>query len=270
MKVFISVDMEGIAGIVHAEQTRPHAPEYARSCRLMTGEANAAIEGALAAGATSIVVSDSHWDMRNIIPEELHPAAELIQGSPRPWTMVQGLDGSFDAACFIGYHARAGTTASVIDHTYTGSVANVLINAQAIGEIGLNAAFAGYHGVPVVLVSGDQHAVAEAKALLGNDLTGVVVKQGLARYAAQSIAPSVAQERIRAAMAEALKRTRQPYRIEPPVTVTVDYLRASQADIAAILPGAERSGPRSVAFTHDDYLMAFRAVRSFFILGNAE
>jgi D-amino peptidase len=270
LKVFISVDMEGIAGIVHEDQTKPGASEYDHSCRLMTGEANAAIEGALTAGATEIVVSDSHWDMRNLIPEQLHPAAELIQGSPRPWTMMQGLDSSFDAVCLIGYHTRAGTTGGVIDHTYTGSVLNVRLNDQTVGEIGLNAAFAGYHGVPVVLVSGDNHAVAEAHALLGDDLTGVVVKHGLARYAARSLAPSVAQERIREAITEALQQHRRPFRIEPPITVTVDYMRSSQADVAAILPGAERIGARTVAWTHDDYLMAFRAVRTMFILGNAE
>ncbi len=270
MRVFISVDMEGVAGIVHSDQTLPHTPEYAQSCRLMTGEANAAVEGALAAGATEVVVSDAHWDMRNIIPDELHPAAELLQGSPRPWSMMHGLDDRFDALCLVGCHARAGTTAAVIDHTYSPAVFDVRLNDQPVGEIGLNAAFAGYHGVPVVLVTGDNTAVAEAQALLGDHVVGVAVKQGLARGAARALAPTVARNRIRAAMIETLQRKHEPYRLTGPITLSVEFMRAGQADIAGMLPGAERVGARTVAFTHDDYLMVFRAWRTLFILGNAE
>ena len=132
MRVYISVDMEGIAGVVHEDQTDPidprHAAEYARSCRLMTGEANAAIEGALAAGAGRIVVSDSHWLMRNISADELHEAAELLSGNPRSLSMVEGIDDGFDALFFIGYHGRAGTARSTIDHTYTDRIHEVRIN----------------------------------------------------------------------------------------------------------------------------------------------
>jgi D-amino peptidase len=270
MRVFISVDMEGIAGIVHAEQTRPHAPEYERSCRLMTAEANAAIEGALAAGAQEIIVSDSHWDMRNIIADELHPAAELIQGSPRPWSMMQGIDESFEAVCFIGYHARAGTEAAVIDHTYTGSILNVRLNGQLVGEIGINAALAGYFDVPVAVVTGDQQAVAEAQALLGTDLTTVAVKQSVARFAARSVAPVVAHERIREAMTQALRRRRQPWRVSSPITLSVDFMKTEQADMAGLLPGAERTAARTVEFTHDDYLTVFRAWRVLFTLGRLD
>ena len=267
MRVFISVDMEGIAGIVHAEQTRPHAPEYERSCRLMTAEANAAIEGALMAGASEIIVSDSHWDMRNILAEELNPAAELIQGSPRPWSMMEGIDERFDAVCFVGYHAMAGTTAAVIDHTYTGSILNARLNGQLVGEIGLNAALAGHFGVPVTLVTGDQQAVAEAQELLGADLTTVAVKQSVARYAARSLAPSVARDRIREAMSTALRQRRQPWRVASPTTIAVDFMKTEQADMAAVMPGAERTGPRTVEFTHDNYLTVFRAWRVLITLG---
>jgi D-amino peptidase len=270
MRVFISVDMEGIAGIVHAEQTRPHAPEYERSCRLMTAEANAAIEGALAAGATEIVVSDSHWDMRNILAEELNPAAELIQGSPRPWSMMQGINEGFDAVCFVGYHARAGTSAAVIDHTYTGSILNVRLNEHLVGEIGLNAALAGYFGVPVALVTGDQQATAEAQELLGTDLTTVAVKQSVARFAARSVAPVVARQRIREATTEALRQRRQPWSVPGPIRLSVDFMKTQQADMAELLPGAERSAPRTVEFVHDDYLTVFRAWRVLFTLGQLD
>ncbi len=270
MRVFISVDMEGVVGVVHAEQTRPHAPEYERSQRLMTAEANAAIEGALAAGARDIVVSDSHWDMRNILAEELHPAAELIQGSPRRWSMMEGIDSSFDAVCFIGYHGMAGTATSVIDHTYTGSVLNVRINGRAIGEIGLNAALAGSFGVPVAFVSGDHTAVAEARAWLGEDVGSVVVKQGLGRYAARSLSPLVARERIRDGVTAALRQHHAPLRLDGPLTLSIDYLKTAQADVAAIMPGVERTAPRSVEYTADDYLTLFRAFRALFLLGGIE
>jgi D-amino peptidase len=270
MRVFISVDMEGVAGVVHAEQTRPAAPEYEQSRRLMTAEANAAIAGARAAGATRIVVSDSHWDMRNLVPDELDPAAELIQGSPRRWSMMEGIDDGFDAACFIGYHGMAGTEASVIDHTYTGSVFDVRINGRPIGEIGLNAALAGHFGVPVACVSGDHTAVAEAKAWLGEDVASVVVKQGLSRYAARSLAPAVARERIREGVAAALRQAREPLRLDGPLTLSIDYLKTTQADIAAIMPGVERTSARTVEYTADDYLTLFRAFRALFLLGGIE
>lgn len=274
MRVFIAVDMEGVAGIVHSEQTRPHAPEYERGRRLMTAEANAAIEGAVAAGATTIVVSDCHWDMRNLLAHELHPAAELIQGSPRPWSMAQGLDNSFDVVCLIGHHARAGTEAATIDHTYTGNIFNVRLNGQLVGEIGLNAALAGSYGVPIALVSGDQQAVAEAQALLGSDVAGVVVKHSLSRSAARALHPTVACNHIRAAMSAALQpdqiRKLQPFRVPAPIRLSVEYMKTAQADVAAMLPGAERPEPRTVTFTHDDYLTVFRAWCCLFRLGNSE
>ncbi|HEX6433149.1 MAG TPA: M55 family metallopeptidase, partial [Gemmatimonadales bacterium] len=143
MRVYISVDMEGIAGVVHEDQTDPtdarHAAEYNRFRRLMTTEANAAIVGALDAGATRVLVNDSHWDMRNLLAEDLHPAAELLSGSPKRLSMVEGIDGGFDAALFIGYHAMAGTRDAIIDHTYTSRVYQARINGQPVGELALNA-----------------------------------------------------------------------------------------------------------------------------------
>ena len=166
MRVYISVDMEGVAGVVHEDQTDPidprHAGEYNRFRRLMTGEANAAIEGALAAGAKTILVNDSHWLMRNLLAEELHPAAELLSGGPKLRSMVEGVDEGFDAALFVGYHARAGTGHAIIDHTYTSRVHEARLNGQPVGELAINAALAGTYGVPVALVSGDQALAAEA------------------------------------------------------------------------------------------------------------
>src|SRR5256886_13393047 len=158
MRVYVSVDMEGIAGVVHESQTDPTPPafaaEYARFRRPMAAEANAAIEGALAAGATKVLVNDSHWFMRNLLAEELHPAADLASGDPKPRSMVEGIDGGFDAALFIGYHARAGTPNAILDHTYADRIHEVRLNGTAVGEPGVKAPPAGVHRRPAALVGG--------------------------------------------------------------------------------------------------------------------
>ncbi|HEU5262969.1 MAG TPA: M55 family metallopeptidase [Gemmatimonadales bacterium] len=266
MRVYISIDMEGIAGVVHESQTDPTNPavaaEYGRFRRLMTAEANAAIEGALAAGATKVVVNDSHWFMRNLLAEELHEAAELLSGDPKPWSMVQGIEAGFDAALFIGYHARAGTRNAILDHTYGDHVHEVRLNGRPVGELGINAALAGVHGVPVALVSGDSALAAEAKELLGGDVTAVVVKHAVSRLAAQSVAPAVACRLIREAVTQALRHKHQPLVLPPPITVEVDFALTVHADMAELCPGATRAGGRTVAFTHCDYREVFRGWRA--------
>src|SRR5205814_2745543 len=219
MRVYVSVDMEGIAGVVHESQTDPTTPafaaEYGRFRRLMTAEANAAVEGAVAAGATRVVVNDSHWFMRNLLAEELHQAAELVAGDPKPRSMVQGIDeqepGGFDAALFIGYHARDGTRHAILDHTYADRIHEVRLNGRPVGELGINAALAGVAGVPVALVSGDASLAAEAKALLGDNVATVVVKEAVSRHAARSVAPAVACRLIRDGVTAALKQKHVPF-----------------------------------------------------------
>ena len=272
MKVYISVDMEGIAGVVHEDQTDPidprHAGEYNRFCRLMTNEANAAIAGALDAGATNVLVNDSHWLMRNLLAEELNPRAELLSSGPKRLSMVEGIDGRFDAAMFVGYHARAGTQNATIDHTYTSRVYEARINGQPVGELALNAALAGLYGVPVVLVSGDQSLAAEAKALLGANVETVVVKEAVGRFAARSLAPSVACERIRAGAAAALQRRHTPFQFTPPVRLEVDFIESQMADMAELVPGSRRTGGRTVGYTGDDYREVFRAWRAMYNLAS--
>ncbi|MGE5093128.1 MAG: M55 family metallopeptidase [Bacillota bacterium] len=274
MRVYISVDMEGVAGVAHEDQTDPtdprHAAEYARSCRLMTGEANAAIEGALAAGATAVCVNDSHWLMRNLIADELHEAAELISGGPKLYSMVEGIDGGFDAALFIGYHARAGTGTAVIDHTYTDRVHEVRVNGLPFGEVGLNAALAGSFGVPVALVSGDRALAAETRELLGDHVETVVVKEPLGRYAARSAAPAVARRRIHDGVRRTLEHPHQPFTVTSPVTFSVDFARSQMAEMAALIPGSRRVGGRTVEYTHADYRDAFKAFRAMYNLAGTE
>jgi D-amino peptidase len=273
VRVYISVDMEGIAGVVHESQTDPTTPafaaEYGRFRRLMTAEANAAVEGALAAGATRVLVNDSHWFMRNLLAEELHSAAELLAGDPKPRSMVHGIDGGFDAALFIGYHARAGTRNAILDHTYADRIHEVRLNGQPVGELGLNAAFAGLHGVPVVLVSGDSALAAEAKGLLGDDVAAVVVKEAVSRHAAKSVAPAVARRMIREAVPGALEQKRSPFRVRSPITLEVDFAQTIHADMAELCPGASRTAGRTVAFSHADYGEVFRAWRALLNLSAA-
>jgi D-amino peptidase len=272
MRVYLSVDMEGVAGVVHEDQTNPVDPhcagEYARFRRIMTGEANAAVEGALAGGATRVVVNDSHWLMRNLLAEELHPAAELVSGSTKPRSMLEGIEEGFEAACFIGYHARAGTARAILDHTYTDRIFRVTLNGEEVGELGLNAALAGRFGVPVALVSGDQALAAECHALLGERTRAVVVKHAVARHGARSVAPSEACRKIREGVTGALSSLPKPWTVASPVTIDVDFCSSHHADMAELVPGSERLGARTVRVTHADYAEAFSAFRALYNLAS--
>jgi D-amino peptidase len=274
MRVYISVDMEGIAGVVHEDQTNPVDPrcagEYARFRKLMTGEANAAVEGALAGGGTQVVVNDSHWDMRNLLPEELHEAAELLSGGPKRLSMLEGIDAGFDAALFIGYHARAGTPRAILDHTIMDAVRDVRLNGESVGELGLNAALAGAYGVPVALVSGDRATAEETRALLGPGVETVIVKDAVSRHAARSVAPAVARRLIREGVAAALSRPHRPWVPPSPSTIEVDFTFSYQADYAELVPGSHRPGPMTVAYAHADFCELFRAWRAFYNLARGE
>jgi len=274
MRVYISIDMEGVAGVVHEDQTDPvgpsHAGEYNRFRRLMTAEANAAVEGALAAGAEYVLVNDSHWLMMNLLAEELHPAAELLSGGPKARSMVEGVDGGFDAALFVGYHARAGVGHATIDHTYTSRVYEARLNGQAVGELAINAAMAGVYGVPVALVSGDQAIAAEAREVLGPSIETVTVKHALGRFAARSVAPTVACRMIREGVIAALGRPHAPLRLASPIHLEVDFALTQMADMAELVPGSVRTSGRTVAYTHGEYGEVFRAWRALYNLAGVE
>ena len=266
--------MEGVAGITAEEQTNPIGqPEYAHSCKLMTGEVRAACEGALAAGADEILVNDSHWNMRNIIHEDLPPSVRLIRGSLKPLSMNEGLDPSFDAAAFVGYHAPVGTADAILDHTYTGeTLYDVRINGQHCSEARINAAVAGCFGVAVVFLSGDQNACADARSFLPWAET-VEVKRAIGRYAAASLSPEAARASIKAgierALREAKRRGAKPYIFEKPVTLELKFTSTAKADVASLVPGSERADGRTLRFTHDDFLTVFRAFRAMMLLGGS-
>ncbi len=274
MKIYISADMEGVAGITAEEQTNPIGqPEYEASCKLMTGEVRAACEGAKSAGAGSILVNDSHWNMRNIIHAELPVDVTLIRGSMKPLSMNQGLDESCAAAAFVGYHAPVGTQDAVLDHTYTdATLYEVRINGVACSEARINAAVAGTFGVPVVFVSGDQHACEDARSFLPWAET-VEVKRAIGRYAAASLSPKQSRAAIKAGIErgirEASKRGAKPFRFEAPIALETTFTYTSKCDIAALMPGCDRIGPRTLRFVHDDYMTVFRAFRALMCLGGS-
>lgn len=268
MNVLISVDMEGISGVVTDDHTSSSHKEYERFRRLMTAEANAAVEGALTGGATQVVVNDSHGGMTNILIEELNPATTLISGSPKPFGMMQGIGPDVEAVFLIGYHAASGTAAAVLEHTWSGSVVEARLNDQVVGETGLNAALAGAYGAPVVLVTGDRAVTEEARALLGQIET-VVVKDGVARSAACCLHPEAAQESIRQAAQRTLGRTVPPFVVPTPITLRVIFQRAVHADMASLVPGSQRPDGRTVTWTGEDMPTAYKVFRAMTTLVRA-
>jgi len=267
MNVLISVDMEGIAGVVTENHTSSTHKEYERFRKLMTADANAAIEGALAGGASQIVVNDSHGGMANILIEELNPAAELISGSPKPFSMMEGIGPEVDAVFFVGYHGASGAGAAILEHTWSYRVVETRLNGQTVGETGLNAALAGAYGVPVVLVTGDTAVAEESRALLG-EIETVAVKEGVTRTAARCLHPEVAYKRIREAAERALKRQVSPFVVPPPITARIVFQRATHADMAELVPGSQRVNGRTVEWTGDDMPTVYRVFRAMVSLAS--
>lgn len=265
MRVYISVDMEGIGGISHGDPTKRGDQGYPAAVELMVAEANAAIEGAFAGGATEVTVNDSHGSMFNLTPADIDARAVLIQGQ-KPWSMVEGAQPRdagprFDIALFVGYHARAGHPTGVIAHTYSGDPTHTTLAGRAVGESGINAAVLGQWGVPVGLVTGDD-ALAEEISDWLPWAERVIVKQVVSRRAAASLHPTVARGLVRDGAERAVRRAAagelQPLVIEAPVTIEVEYGHAGSADHAAIVPGAERIGDRTVRHVADDAATAYR------------
>jgi D-amino peptidase len=262
LKVFISVDMEGVSGVVSGDQTAAGGADYNRMRRLMTDEANAAIDGARDAGATEIIVNDSHGSMRNLQIEELHAPAELISNAIKPMGMMQGIDSSFDAVIFVGYHAKAGSAVGVLAHTGTGTIADVRINGRSVGEGGMNTLAAGALGVPVVMITGDQAAIAQARELVPN-IEGVQVKEAIGTTAARSLRPQEACARIREAAKRALERRAEFKPVPPavPATFEIAFTQTVLADVAEQIPTVKRVNARTISYQAADYLQGYRLLR---------
>ncbi len=261
MRVYISSDIEGVAGVVDSGHSSPTGTDYGRSRRLMTAEANAAAVAAFEAGATTVVVNDSHGPMTNLLVEELDERVELVTGRPKPLTMMHGVEDSFDLAMFLGYHAKAGTAGGVLAHSYI-DVSDITLNGRSFGEFGLNAMMAGYHGVPVVLTSGDQKLAAEV-ADVSPHTEAVVVKQAVSPTAARSLTPKAAQAQITESVRRVLAQGPDHWRralLPPPageLTLELTFLHTLQADAGEAVPGVERSGSRSLRLRHDDYAQLY-------------
>jgi D-amino peptidase len=269
MRVYISVDMEGIAGISHDRPTSRGADGYAAAVALMVGEANAAIEGAWAGGATDVVVNDSHGGMDNLVPADLDPRAVVVQGQ-KAWSMVQGAgpdagligDGPFAVALFVGYHARAGHPSGVIAHTYSSAPTLTTLDGRPCGETAINAAVLGAWGVPVGLVAGDDRLAEEVAEWLPT-AERVIVKRAVGWRAAASVHPSVARDLVRSGAERAVGRAvtgeLEPLRLGAPVRLEVEYRNGGEADHAAVVPPAERFGDRGVRIVAADMPTAYRA-----------
>lgn len=261
MRVFLSADLEGIAGVNRGAETEPFAPGWDRACRLMTAEVNAAIEGAIEGGAQEVIVNDGHWLGNNLLLEELNPLAEVISGHGRTLSMAEGIGPNFDAAFFVGYHASAGTEDAVLDHTYAdpAQVMEVRLGGAMQSEGSLNGYACGAFGCPIALFTGDSSAVSQMHEFR-LEVEGVVVKEPLGREAARSLHPAVARERIRTGARRALERLGNiPPLVAPPDgRFEVDFQSTAHADAVMRLPGLERLRPRTVAFGGGDYLEAFR------------
>ena len=268
MKVLISVDMEGISGVVHSSQASPGARDYEWARTMMAGDANAAVEGALEGGATEVVVADAHDGMRNLRLNELHPRASLVSGSGRPLSMLHGLDESFSAVFMIGYHTRCGTPEGIMNHAYISrGLFQVFLNGQPAGEQAIFGMLAGSMGVPVVLVSGDEATCDEARSIFPG-VTTVAVKKGIHRFAAHCLSQAEAHRLLREGAAEALRNLDrvQPLRPLAETTVEVELAASQCADAAARVPGSRRINERRVAFTGEDYSECFQRLRLMFDL----
>jgi D-amino peptidase len=254
LKVYISADMEGVVGAVTGDQLGPSGFEYGRFRQIMTNEVNAAIEAARAMGATEILVSDSHGNGENLLIEELPADIQLVRSWPRPLMMMEGIDESFDAAIFIGYHASTTNTQGVRAHTISSaSLTAVRLNGVEMMEASINAAIAGDFGVPVVMISGDDATVEEARRIIG-DVEGAVVKWSYGFHSARTIMPEASyaliDERVRAALGRL--DDFEPYRMEGPIELEISFKNYMPAELLAYLPNVERVDAHTIRFTGRD------------------
>ena len=264
-RVFISIDMEGISSVVDWTQVDSNHAEYGYYRKMMAGDLNAAIEGVLAAGAKEVVVSDAHGGMRNLQPEDVNEAAYLIRGSPKPNSMMEGIDdGHYDAALYVGYHSMVGTEKGILAHTITGSTVDaVIINGRETGEFGMNAALAGWHGVPSVFLAGDAAAATEAESFVPG-ITTAPRKWAVGRYSAKCLHPNKSRALIKQKAKESLEDIGKvnPYWVNEPVEVKMRWVTPTMADVVSVLPYMERVDGKTMRCVFDDYPSALRGLRA--------
>jgi D-amino peptidase len=260
MKLFISADIEGISGVATGQQLKTPS-EYQRFRKLMTQDVNAAIEGAFNGGVKEVVVADGHGNMSNIFIEDLDSRATLVQGSNRVMCQLEGLDDSFDAILFVGHHGReGGSERAVISHTLAGICVNEMkINGKVVGETEMNAMVAGQFNVPTIFISGDDAYVAEVQETL-SDVETAVVKRGIDRFSAELLHPERAHKLIREKVEAAVKRIDQfsPLKVEGPVTFEIEMKGPNQALMTTTIPSVTLLGPKTISFTCEDMVTAYK------------
>jgi D-amino peptidase len=260
LKVYISADMEGVAGVVTADQLGPPGFEYERFRGFMTDEVLAAIEGARSAGATEFLVSDSHGNGENLLIERFPKDVQIVRSWPRPLAMMQGIDASFGAVLFVGYHASTTNPEGVRAHTMSSAhLADLKLNGVSMPEAGLNAAIAGQFGVPVAMISGDDAIVKEAQALLG-PIVGAVVKWNYGFHSARTLTPQAACDAIREAARRAVaeRKSRKPFTVTTPVTLDLRFKNYRPAEVLAYLPIVERTDAHAIRFRGKDMVEVSR------------
>lgn len=258
MNIYISADMEGVVGVVTADQLSPGGFEYERFRGFMTDEVNTAIDAAFAAGATEIVVSDSHGNGENLLIEKLPKNITLVRSWPRPLMMMQGIDETFAGAIFIGYHSGTTNPTGVRAHTMSSAIlADVKLNGISMPEAGVNAAIAGHFGVPIIMISGDDAAVKEAGELLG-DIEGAVVKWNYGFHSARTMMPAAANDLIRERVTKAIGRIKdfKPYKVASPVKLDIRFKNYRPAEVLSYLSIVERTDAHSIRFIGKDMIEA--------------
>lgn len=261
MKIYISVDMEGITGLVDETHIDSDKHNYERSRMIMTDEANQVITAAFNEGVQEVVVNDSHAQMNNLLIERLHPDTQLITGAMKPFSMVQGLDDSFSGGIFIGYHARAALK-GVMSHSMTFGARNMYINDTVVGEFGFNSYIAGFYGVPVIMAAGDDRLALEAEQLIPN-ITTAIVKEAISRSAAKSLTPAKAGQLLREKTAQAIQNRAKVKPLIPPdkPLLSIEFTNYGEAEWAALMPGTELvQGTTIVRFQAKDILEAYQAM----------
>ncbi|WP_306153218.1 M55 family metallopeptidase [Roseovarius sp. MMSF_3281] len=271
MKIFISVDIEGVAGVCEPLQGQRGNAEYETARHLMTQEANAAICGAFDAGATEITVADSHGPMRNMIVEDLDPRARVVSGKPRPLSMIQGVRPDHDGIVLVGYHAAAGEP-GILAHTISGlAFSRIEINGIVAGEPTIFAGYAAELGVPLLAVSGDDKVCGEV-AKQFPDTHRIQTKTALGAQASDSLSPSEARKLITEEVREAVRQAhqQQPHiPCKPPLDIKVEFMKQVHADAISLLPHTERLNARSISFSSDTYEQAIGSLSVFALVAQA-
>lgn len=264
MKIYISADMEGISGVVSSKQVAPGNKDYERARKMMTEEVNTMVDALYFRGANKVIVNDSHGSMDNILIENFDERAELISGSPKPLSMMEGIDKSFDFCVFLGYHGRAGKKAAVMDHLYSSSsVFEARINGKAVSEAGLNGRLAGYFGVPVAMVTGDQNTILCSKQEL-HDHIGIQVKEAIGRNSAKLISFPKVVERIKEGVEEFFNKKEElrPTVEKEKINLEVEFNKTTMAEMACLIPGTEFVDGRTLSYKSDDYLEIYKTFRA--------